>query len=299
MQIDARKISARHYYDYLPSPGHRCGDIWTNLPTFGLLSKLSTSGIIVTPACDLSNSKTETVTYLPIISVREYFLTRATIPDLKRRFKGVCTSANFSSMIDWGAYEFSLPYFEKIDGEISNIKEHLAAKQRSANDIVALGRAIAILRLLRHIASGEPGEADTAELNAAYGSDLDKFIDRIIKNSQSSDLHFLPADGQPSEYSAILKHSVIMLRYPLTLPIEILDAASASTEAAWKHEKELKKRHLPAISQYSDSLPVKTLSLNSNFLSDVLSRYISMFNRLGSPDFTTPTIEKILAEVKS
>lgn len=299
MPIESRKISAKHYYDYLPPPRHQCGDIWANLPTFGLLGRAFVSGLIVTPACDLSNTKTETVTYLPIISVLEYFSTRAQVPALKKKVNGSYSSANFPSKLDWGAYEFSLPSPDKIDAEIASIASHLAAKLRSVSDINALNRASSALRILRVASSGALIDVESSDLSAIYGNELDKMLDRIVTNSFSTDLHFLPADGQPAEYSGILKHSVALFRYPLTAPIEILDIAAEASDPTWRQVKNDRQRDIPSICHYSENPPLKTLSLSSGFLSDLLSRYVNVFNRIGSPDFTAATISQIIAEVKS
>ena len=68
----APPLTGTSFYDNLPSPDHRTGDIWRHLPTFGTLTRVSTSGIIITPACDLANRKCEMITYLPIIPVADY-----------------------------------------------------------------------------------------------------------------------------------------------------------------------------------------------------------------------------------
>jgi hypothetical protein len=64
-----KKIDERDYYDFLPPNVHRTGDIWKSLPTFGTLSCRSAPGIVITPSCDLANNKSETITYIPIISI--------------------------------------------------------------------------------------------------------------------------------------------------------------------------------------------------------------------------------------
>ena len=43
------------------------------LPSHGLITSLCTSGVVVTPACDLANCKAETVTYVPIIPLGIFF----------------------------------------------------------------------------------------------------------------------------------------------------------------------------------------------------------------------------------
>jgi len=76
------------YYDVFPACGNNTGDIWSALPTFGLLGDTPLSGIVITPACDLSNRKVETISYLPLIPVCAYFTTPAFMPDIFREIEG-------------------------------------------------------------------------------------------------------------------------------------------------------------------------------------------------------------------
>lgn len=78
-------VSAKTYYDYVPGPEHRCGDVWQGLPSLGLLGGHKTvKGLMVTPDCDVSNFKTETLTYLPILPIEAYFSTLGYLPVLRR-----------------------------------------------------------------------------------------------------------------------------------------------------------------------------------------------------------------------
>ena len=75
-------LKIKDIYNLSPNPVHRPGDIWDCLPTFGTLPTPFTRAIIITPACDLAQGKTNTITYLPIISLRSYFLLPSNISDL-------------------------------------------------------------------------------------------------------------------------------------------------------------------------------------------------------------------------
>jgi len=66
------KVGVRDYYELDPPLEHAPGDIWSDLPTFGVLPADRTAGLVITPACDLSNRKVETITYLPVITVRQF-----------------------------------------------------------------------------------------------------------------------------------------------------------------------------------------------------------------------------------
>src|SRR5712671_1245325 len=100
-------IGAQEYYDLLPPFDHQPGDVWSSLPTYGTLRLKSVSGIVVTPACDLANRKVETITYLPIVSLQEYFSSRACLPDHLKVIDGQLTVAGLD--VQLSSLTVSLP----------------------------------------------------------------------------------------------------------------------------------------------------------------------------------------------
>src|SRR5688572_14008887 len=78
------KTSGQSYYEMMPATDLNVGDVWKDLPVFGHLRRVVCGGLVITPACDLSNNKVETVTYLPIIPVKEYMLGRGFSVELSR-----------------------------------------------------------------------------------------------------------------------------------------------------------------------------------------------------------------------
>src|SRR5438105_13133644 len=87
------KLLAGDYYESLPHPGFGAGDLWQDLPTFGLLGRSHAMGIVITPACDLANRKAETITYLPVIPIPDYLNGMALVPDLVRTIRGQAQAA--------------------------------------------------------------------------------------------------------------------------------------------------------------------------------------------------------------
>src|SRR5687767_4466012 len=81
-------VSASDYYEFFPPSEHRVGDVWVDLPTFGMLGIERVAGIVITPACDLQNCKTETITYLPIVPIRQAFTLRGFRPMVLRAIGG-------------------------------------------------------------------------------------------------------------------------------------------------------------------------------------------------------------------
>ena len=295
--LQTRRISAKHYYDYLPELPHKCGDIWSSLPTNGLLGQSPSSGIVITPACDLANRKAETIIYLPIISVTDYFVTPGALPDLKERMAGLFQAARLTDPVDWQPGRYRPPSGEAVDRGIAEIKQHLIVKQRGAKEIDALERALAGLAIIRRIADPSGGQIGKDCVARVFGKDWERIKSELVTNSYRTDLHFLPRDEQEGGFAGLASHSLALFRYPITAPIEVLDLAQVSPDASWQNEASKLAAIYPAARAFSLERPVKVLSLKTEFLSDLLSRYCAVYSRLGSPDFTPQTVARIGQEV--
>lgn len=121
---------------------------------------------------------------------------------------------------------------------------------------------------------------------------------RIIKNSYKADIHFLPADAQRSEWSAIREPSVALFRYPISIPLELLDSAQDTCRPDWTAEVERLSECIPCAPAFAKVRPMKRLTLRSRFLGDLLTRYLSIYIRLGSPDFTDEAVTNYLTQIQ-
>lgn len=282
MAFPNSKISAKDYYDLLPQPPHRTGDIWSNLPTFGLLKQKFCSGIIITPACDLANSKTETATYLPIMKVEDWFYHQQFYIEVKKELNDLFQKNKIPNIIE-SFPRRSLPGLEEI-----------MTAQRLLEDSVSTNIYNKILIAFDHLRLIHQNEyvIDLKKISSFFGkTGWKKLCSGIIKNSIHSDIHFLPADGQDSQYYGIQKHSVVLFRYPLTIPIQILDLADDPYVTAW--EPSLGTLHRDyELASFFKSKPVRTLRLKKDFLTDLLTRYLGLYIRIGSPDFSEETVKK-------
>ena len=156
-------------------------------------------------------------------------------------------------------------------------------------------RARAYLEYLNCRESPAPAELVEALIKAdRYG----QYVDRIVTNALKADIHFLPADGQPSQASAIPEHGVVLFRRPITIDLEILDVAQESTAAQWARLIK-EKAHPLRVSPHIKRWPIKLSTLRGEFLGDLLSRYVSMYIRLGSTDFSRTTIDGIVADMRT
>lgn len=121
---------------------------------------------------------------------------------------------------------------------------------------------------------------------------------QVVRNALRSDLYFLPADGNGDvELSPVAKHSVVLFRYPLTVPVSVLDAAQDSSLNDWDGAVASLGDEEPIARAFLGSRPLKCLRLQSRFLADLLTKFVNLYSRIGSPDFTRETVEAFSNEL--
>lgn len=284
---------SKRYYSYI-SEQHQTGDIWKDLPTFGLLKMAHCSGIVITPACDLANSKVETVTYLPIVPLEYFFASRSFYPILKQELMQQFKSLNILQ----GEYHLfppnQLPQSSSIQHVVQKVNEiPITNKNNEVLDRLKTG-----LRLIDQIVSKECITVKPEDVEMFLGKKGTETIkDRLIKNSNSTDLHFLPRDEESIDWSPIPKHSVVLFRYPITVPIEILDLAMDYSIVLWDNLMDSQASTFSSAIGFKGKKPLKVLSLNQEYLSDLLTRFVGLYVRLGSPDFSVDAIQRIKTEI--
>jgi hypothetical protein len=234
---------------------------------------------------------------LPIIPVRAYFSTLGALPEIHRRVQGHLKAGQFSTELPWRENSFVPPKLHQIEALVEVIEAHLTAKKRGATETTALRKACSGLMIAKAIANPELSEAPADQLAATFGSEWPRTKQRLATNSFSSYLHFLPADGQDPIYSGLPTHSVVLFRYPLTTSIEIFDLAQQSTATSWPDAVANAATFLASANNFGQRRPIKVLSLRPEFLHDLLTRYVAVYNRIGSPDFSRHSIDSICAQM--
>lgn len=292
----SQRVDATAYYDMYPSSSHQPGDIWVGLPSFGILPDPVTPGLVVTPACDLSNNKVDTVTYLPILSLRRYFSSRSFVPELKRAIKGQMKAAGFENMIDLPD-GYSFPTNSDLEAALSVIGDYVTSKNLGNKEQAAINRATSGIRFLRDTIPHLPSSDLLADLRAVLATEFDTVLRRLITNGRP-DTHFLPYDEQRAEWSGVAEHSVVLFRYPLSIPLEVLDEAQNVTEDQWPTITQRLRRRTACIVSIPVR-PMKRLRVQPRYLSDLITRFTAVFGRIGSPDFTEETIVRFAGEVIS
>lgn len=290
-------INAADYYEFFPQPEHRVGDIWVDLPSFGMFGIEHVTGIVITPACDLQNCKAETITYIPIVPIRQAFVLRGFLPAVIREINGQVQALGIDDLDD-SAGPFILMEPTHIDALIARIKEKTGGRNVSEKDKAAAKRAIAGVTILRKGYGLSVTAASGLELKTLFGaSNFDKLVERIVTNSYRTDMHFFPSDTQRPEWSAISEHSVALFRYVFSAPIEIFDCAQDLSRAEWGHEIRRMSSCAAGVASFGARRPMKRQTLKSSFAADLLTRYIAMHVRLGAPDFTSASIKAYVADV--
>ena len=286
------KIQIKDYYDFFPPNLNRTGDIWRGLPNLGILNKENLFGLVVTPACDLAQRKTETLTYLPIITIQEYLCSPSFYIEIWQDFFILLTKLKLADQVN-APSRYELPLITEIS-EIAKITEEMKAKD--STKISSYKRVVSYVKYISQLSSGLLLSADEVGQIFSPGS-FEKITKKIVTNAFRVDLHFLPFDQKPEFSSAIPKHSVVLFRYAISIPIEIVNEAQLSDEIDWTTRLLKLKRDFSAANLLTN-MPIRLATLKDDFLSDLLSRYVSMQIRLGSRDFTDETIDQYALEVK-
>lgn len=285
----APPLKASDFYDIHPSPDHRTGDLWRDLPAFGLNGRDEVTGLIITPACDLANQKCEAITYLPVIPLREYLGSALFRHECWLEASQVLAKSDlYSALLQ--PDRFKLPKRGDVEELVSSLAD-ASPKKANAADLSRLRAYLQYVEFGDNIAP-----ADLVE-RLMKSDRFGQYIDRIVTNSLKVDLHFLPADGQPVEASAISEHGVVLFRRPMTIDLDILDVAQESTVDQWAT---LVAQRAPPLTRapYVAAWPIKLSTLRGEFLGDLLSRYVSMYIRLGSTDFSRAAVERMVADVR-
>lgn len=287
------KISARSYYDYFPPSSHAPGDIWMHLPTHGLLRRVRASGLVVTPSCDLFNRKVNTITYLPIISFHDWVSSRDFLAEIVGAMLSLVDQLGPLGISSGSALECEQTFSSELSKQLLDLGRRLAKGSVNKSLRTAAERYIAGGNHLKRVSCGE--QADVCDLETCLTKNRWQQVRiQIVRNALRSDLYFLPADGNSDlDLSPIAKHSVALFRYPLTAPVSVLDAAQDILLTDWGEATTALAVEEPMARAFSDLKPLKCLRLQSRFLADLLTKFVAVYSRIGSPDFTRETIETL------
>ncbi|MDC0679709.1 hypothetical protein [Sorangium atrum] len=277
------------YYDHTPEPGHSTGDIWCGLPSYGVLKQEHIAGIVITPACDLQNSKSKTITYLPLLAFDAWLATSSMLTEVR----GTTQSCWNSFQEQLGSKSsISLPRVPALS-DLSALQAHvepLADGGKGQLKAKILAGIKALIAIIDPVALTN----DLRSITTLFGErDFNQKCQKLVTNSLRSDTHFLPARGGWATLDdSFASHALVMFRYPLTVPLDILELAS-SPKSNWSSAL-AEYAALPATRFFAKRQPLRVARLRPRFFADLLSRYTALYARVGSPDFS-PAVASVLA----
>jgi hypothetical protein len=290
------KTTSDDYYDKSPVTEHRAGDVWENLPTHGILPTHGSKFLVITPACDLANRKVSAICYLPIVSVAQYFSSLLFYPQIIAEIVRMLLFVGMESEFEI-RYPMSPPPLLELEGLEEKIRTAATQSNLDTKKKTGYERILGGIKCLKSLGASPEWTSYFKDLKLLLGEKPMKTnIERMISNSFSSDLHFLPSDGQKKEWSGVYGHSVVLFRYPLSCPLEILDRAQDMTIHDWNAEKRKLQTTYPVAASFTDR-PMKKATVRPRFYADLFTRYLAMYLRLGSPDFTQESMETFANEI--
>lgn len=287
----ARPATPDDYYDHTPEPGHSTGDIWCGLPTYGALKQEHVAGIVITPACDLQNSKSETITYLPILSFYEWFATYSALTEIRGTTQQYWNSFQKQHQLE----PFTISRIPS-SAELADLRTRVVS---TTEDVKAKlkPRILAGIDAISAILQRTTLISDVSTLATLFGdTDLKERCAKLIKNAARSDTHFLPARGHWAiSDESFADHSLVMFRYPLTAPHDILELANGPGDDWVTAISEYAS--LPATQFFEKRKPVRIARLRPRFFADLLSRYTALYARVGAPDFSSHLVTTLASGI--
>lgn len=286
-------------YDFSASPHHQPGDIWAGLPCYGLLGIEPITGVVISPACDLSNNKIETITYLPVISIKEYFNLPACLGILRPCIDGQLDQLGLLDATGgWPSATYELPDADQIQQLLDFCAHKTTETNVSNKEKGAIERVQAGLRLISVIRNKSRVAGDLKDVRVLLGSAYEETKRKIMTNSLRTETHFLPHDRQAEAWAGVGAHSLVLFRYPMTAPVSVFDLALDSSVTDWEQAVLDLADRAPAAALFSQNRPSKRSTVTQPFMADLLTRYLSVYLRLGSPDFAKQTIYDFSEDVE-
>jgi hypothetical protein len=290
------KVTPRDYYDLLPDGDHAPGDLWTDLPTHGLLRQTTARGLVVTPSCDLMNRKVETITYLPVLLASEWLTSASFFSDVVSAINSALAQLD-ETVAARVRRDATVDDLDRIDEMLASASKQAASKNKNGSAIAKIGAGSRHLRrTLEHPSDWDP----TSDLEELFGrKKWHEICEKLVRNSLRTDIYFLPKDEQDPIWSGLPTHAFVLFRYPLSAPIRLLDIAADRSVPDWTVAlKKLEVLH-PMAAAFASARPIKRIRLKDRFFSDLLSKYVGVYSRVGAPDFSDATVAMYAREMRA
>jgi hypothetical protein len=263
------------YYLQLPMGQATQADIWSNLPS-GITGSPACKGLIITPRCDFKHSKSPVLNYLPVISLMDYLLSVACFPHLERAISDARDGLRSRVRpLDLDQlFELNVPIEEiweqanhlRVTTEVPRSK----ALEKADTDFETTYRKIQ--QLMSLLASPQ---LSLEQLTTALSHRQISNIQRDLIKNNSADTYFLP----PCE-GLIEVPSLVLLRHIFTCPISVVERQ--------RHDN---GSHRGAKVPSRQPAPERLLRLKSPFIESLMSKFASLFTRVGTRDIPDLSVQ--------
>jgi hypothetical protein len=269
-------------YLLLPSGPLTQGEVWSHLPS--LYPPYSSSpGVVITPRCDFAHAKSLVVTYLPLISIDLlmenhgwHALLNREISKSANTLRRLAQPIGAAEWLEFGIPPEQVPGLVREHGLSENLSKHLHTFESELRRLSALQSAIA--------AQG-PIVAESVQ-SLLQDRDIQRYKEEIIRNSVS-DVHFFPPCPP-----VITTPSIALLRYVQSCPLDLLrDAQSCKTERDWN--KQCRERWSDICARCEH--PQRLFRVKSPYIEQLVSRFISLFVRVGVRDLDSELVANYAA----
>lgn len=229
-----------------------------------------TFGIIITPRCDITNSKVSTIHYLPIINIHDWidndfwniFSTRA-IGELKGKLKNILDKYNLSFSI--------IEMFQKE--ELFSVLEDKINKSNDFNDFKKHLNNIHTLKLSRNKITSQ----DRISLIEAMPK-ISISIFKELRENRFKEFYLLERWDNCKEYVVVLLREIGSIDWII---------ANQISKGIWYNQLNNEQRKVNSFSNLNEDSFLQTLAtLKSPFIEHLIQHFFLNFGRIGIEDHT-------------
>jgi len=256
--------------------------------------------MVLSPACDLEHSKVDVVCLIPIVGVLHYTCLSSFYGVLRSSVIGLVRtvlSEDSAGMIPKGGLpdDSSLQRLKAIlHQKCVELKERERQDKQLA-DIARVRRFLGWIEYVTGIPVANETLPDVRKILASQ--EWERSRKEIVRNAFREDIFFLPRERENTPLPAVADHAVALFRYPFAVPLCVLDQAQLVPDVQWALKTDELSLRIPFAAQFRDCRPTKVLRLKPEFLHDLLTRYVRVYVRVGSPDFSDEAVDVLAAEI--
>lgn len=254
------------YYHYFPTGEIKPGCI-IEMKAGNSIPCKADNFIIISPACDIVQRKTDTITVLPVIPFKKFFsrpmlYSQEIVKKIKQKIPD--------------RYQDLLPI---TMWETLKLLEEL----KQSNELDDVDYIDSLITWCLKLSIENPVEIDTSLLVKCLGkAKYKEIVEKLIVDNYLSDTYFLPKTKDEEKYHIKYKDGAfVLLRYPIVIPSELILLANNS-DIDWK---EITNNNYLCANNYFNDMPIIIGNIKETYYNEIYGKYLSYQVRMGSPDF--------------